>query len=63
LTHEKFATFAIKPLADTKTNLAALISLSESRVEEVNKIVNEGIKAGGVEQNEMKNYGSCNNEQ
>jgi uncharacterized protein len=57
LTHEKFTTFATKPLADTKTNLAGLFSLSVESIEEVNKIVNEGIKAGGVEPNEMRDYG------
>ena len=57
LTHEKFTIFATKPIADTKTNLAGLFSLSVDSIEEVNKIVNEGIKAGGVEPNEMKDYG------
>jgi uncharacterized protein len=57
LTHEKFKIFATKPIADTKTNLAGLFSLSVDSIEEVNKIVNEGIKAGGVEPTEMKDYG------
>ena len=53
MTHEKFAGFATKPIADTKTTLAGLFSLSVDSVEEVNKIVNEG----GIEPNEMKDYG------
>jgi uncharacterized protein len=57
MTHEKFSGFATKPIADTKTGLAGLFSLSVDSVEEVNKIVNEGIKAGGVEPTEMKDYG------
>jgi uncharacterized protein len=57
MTHEKFAGFATKPIADTKTVLAALLSLSVDSVEEVNKIVDAGIKAGGVEPTEMKDYG------
>jgi predicted lactoylglutathione lyase len=57
LTHEKFSTFATKPIADTKTNLAGLFSLSVDSVEEVNKIVNEGINAGGIEPHEMRDYG------
>jgi uncharacterized protein len=57
LTHEKFKIFATKPIADTKTNLAGLFSLSVDSIEEVNKIVNEGIKAGGIEPNEMRDYG------
>ena len=57
LTHEKFAGFATKPIADSKANVAALFSLSVDSIEEVNKIVNGGIEAGGVEPNEMRDYG------
>jgi hypothetical protein len=57
LTHEKFASFATKPIADTKTNLAGLFSLSLDSIEEVNKMVEEGLKAGGTEPNEMRDYG------
>lgn len=57
MTHKKFAGFATKPIADTKTTLAGLFSLSVDSVEEVNKIVNDGINAGGIEPNEMKDYG------
>ena len=57
MTHEKFAGFATKPITDTKTSLAGLFSLSVDSVEEVNKIVSAGIKAGGVEPTEMKDYG------
>lgn len=57
MTHEKFAGFATKPITDTKTSLAGLFSLSVDSIEEVNKIVSAGIKAGGVEPTEMKDYG------
>lgn len=57
LNHEKFATFATKPIADTKAGLAGLFSLSVSSVEEVNKIVEAGLKAGGTEPNELRDYG------
>ena len=57
LTHEKFANFATKPIADTKTKLAGLFSLSMDSIEDVNKIVEDGIKAGGIEPTEMKDYG------
>jgi len=57
MTHEKFATFATKPIADTKLNVAALYSLSVESVEEVNSILTNGIKAGGTEVNEFKDYG------
>lgn len=57
LSHEKFASFATKPIADTKTKLAGLYSLSVGSVDEVNRIVANGLKAGGIEPNEMRDYG------
>ena len=57
LTHEKFANFATKPIADTKSNLAGLFSLSTDSIDEVNNIVTNGLKAGGIEPNEMRDYG------
>jgi hypothetical protein len=57
LTHDKFKTFATKPIADTKSNLAGLFSLSVDSVGEVNSIMANGLKAGGIEPTEMKDYG------
>ena len=57
LTHEKFASFTTKPLADTKSNIAGLFSLSVESVDEVNKIMESGLSAGGIEPNEMRDYG------
>lgn len=57
LTHEKFATFATKPIADTKSNVAGLFSLSVDSVDDVNEITENGLKAGGKEPNEMRDYG------
>ena len=57
LTHEKFASFATKPIADTKSNLAGLFSLSVDSVEEVNSILSKGLDAGGTEPTEMRDYG------
>ena len=57
LTHEKFSFFATKPIANTKTNLAALFSLSMESIEAVNKMVTDGLQAGGTEPTEMKDYG------
>ncbi len=56
LTHEKFSSFATKPIADTKTKLAGLFSLSTESIDEVNDIVTNGLKAGGTEPNEMRDY-------
>jgi uncharacterized protein len=57
LTHDKFKIFATKPIADTKSSLAGLFSLSVDSLEEVNTIVANGLKAGGMEPSEMKDYG------
>jgi len=57
LSHEKFKKFATKPIADTKSALAGLFSLSLENLEEVNKVVESGLKAGGVEPHEMRDYG------
>ena len=57
MTVQKFKTFATKPLADTKANLAGLFSLSMDSVEEVNKVMEAGLKAGGTEPHEMRDYG------
>ena len=57
LTHDKFSSFATKPIADTKTKVAALFSLSLENIEAVNQMVEAGLKAGGIEPIEMKDYG------
>lgn len=57
MTHEKFSNFATKPIADTKSNLAGLFSLSVDSVDEMNSILSKGLDAGGTEPSEMKDYG------
>lgn len=57
LTLEKFSSFATKPIADTKSNVAGLFSLSTESIDEVNNIMANGLKAGGIEPNEMRDYG------
>ena len=57
LTHEKFSSFTSKPIADTKSAVAGLYSLSVDSVEEVNRIVQAGLAAGGTEPNAMRDYG------
>lgn len=57
LSHEKFAGFATKPIADTKSKLAGLYSLSVDSLDEVNTIVANGVKAGGIEPHEIRDYG------
>lgn len=57
LSHEKFASFTKKPIADTKNNIAGLFSLSLDSVDQVNDVMAKGLKAGGVEPTEMRDYG------
>ena len=57
LTRQKFGGFTAKPIADTKTNIAGLFSLSFESVDEVNSVMANGLNAGGTEPTEMKDYG------
>lgn len=57
MTHEKFAGFTSKPLADTKNNIAGLFSLSLNSIDEVHTMMENGLNAGGVEPHEMRDYG------
>lgn len=57
LNHEKFLSFTNKPLADTKTSIAGIYTISVSSVEEMNKIIESGLGAGGIEPNEIRDYG------
>lgn len=57
LSSEKFLTFTTKPIADTKSKIAGIFSLSVDSVEEVNSIMANGLNAGGIEPNEMRDYG------
>lgn len=57
LTHEKFRSFAHKPLADTKNGLAGLFALTVESREAVEETVQKGIAAGGTAPFEMKDYG------
>lgn len=57
MTHEKFKSFATKPIADTKNTLAGLFSLSVESVDKMNEIVNNAVSGGGIEPTEMKDYG------
>lgn len=57
LSHEKFAGFATKPIADTKAGIAALYSLSVDSVEAMNKMMEAGLQAGGTEPHPLRDYG------
>jgi len=57
MTQEKFKAFSTKPIADTRNSIAALFSLSLDSIDEVNNLMTNGLKAGGTEPNEMRDYG------
>jgi len=57
LNHDKFKSFATKPIADTRSNIAGLFALSVDSVDQLNEVVNNAIAAGGKEPTEMKDYG------
>jgi len=57
MTHEKFKSFATKPIADTKNNLAGIFALSVDSVEKVNKIADNAMAAGGSEPRPYSDYG------
>lgn len=57
LSHEKFNSFIQKPIADTKSAVAGLFSLSLSNVDEVHQMMERGLAAGGIEPSEMRDYG------
>lgn len=57
MSHEKFATFTKKPIADTKSHIAGLFALSVESIDKVNEIVENGLHAGGTEPMPMTDYG------
>lgn len=57
MSHEKFKTFTRKPIADTVNGLAGLFALSVDSVQEVNDVVENGVRAGGTEPMPMTDYG------
>ena len=57
MTHEKFTTFATKPIADTKNNLAGIFALSVDSLTAVNKIADSAVKAGAIEPRPFTDYG------
>ena len=57
MTPEKFASFATKPIADTKSTMAGYYTLLVSSVDELNSFMTNGLNAGGTEPNEMSDYG------
>jgi predicted lactoylglutathione lyase len=57
MSHEKFGSFTSKPIADTKSSIAALFALSVESVDQINETVEKGLNAGGTEPMPMMDYG------
>lgn len=57
LSHDKFKTFTKKPIADTKNGIAGIFALSVASTDEVNRVVENGLQAGGTEPMPMTDYG------
>lgn len=57
MTHERFKSFATKPLADTKNNLAGLFALSVESLQQVNEIAEKALTGGGTEPKPMQDHG------
>lgn len=57
LTHDKFLTFAPKPVADAKHATEVLVALSCDSREEVDQLVSKACAAGGTTFNEAQDYG------
>ena len=57
LTHEKFAQFTPKTIADARTTSEVLIALSRDSKDAVNDFFNKAIAAGGLEVRPADDYG------
>ncbi len=57
LSHDKFNSFATKPIADTKSAVAGLFSLSMDSDDAMNEAVDKALKAGAIEPTELRDYG------
>lgn len=57
MTQEKFKTFTIKEIADTKSTIAGLFSLSVDSVDKVHQIADAAVQAGATEPSPFKDYG------
>lgn len=57
LTHEKLQQFTSKQIIDAKKSIGVINGLSMESPEEMNKITNNAITKGGVELDELKDYG------
>jgi uncharacterized protein len=57
LTHEKFASFATRPIPDADKMTGVLVALGLDRKQAVDEIVDKALKAGGTEPKPKRDYG------
>jgi uncharacterized protein len=57
LTHERFMSFATKPIADLSNALSSLLSLQVDSVAQMHEMVNKAVAIGGKEPHEMRDHG------
>jgi predicted lactoylglutathione lyase len=57
LTHAKFKEFTTKQIVDTRTSQEVIIALGAGSKDEVNRIVEAAVKAGGKEFKPTQDYG------
>jgi predicted lactoylglutathione lyase len=58
LSHEKFAEFSHRPMADPRTHALALFSFNVSSREEVDSVADAALAAGAVEADALEDFGS-----
>ena len=56
LSHDKFNQFISKPIADTKSAVASLLSISVASIDAVNETMEKGLQLGGIEPNPARVY-------
>ena len=57
LTHEKFATFSVRPMGDARTHALALFSFAVASRDEVDDLVRRAVAAGGARAHEPEDHG------
>ncbi len=57
LNREKFASFAPRPVADTRATTSVLVCLSRNSREAVDEITRRAVNAGGIDNEKVQDYG------
>lgn len=57
MTRDKFNTFATRPIADTKKQIAGLYTLTVDNADKVHEIIYKGLEAGGFEPAQVQDLG------